>query len=337
MLKALRKKETVKKIFIILAIVIIPAFVFWGSGSVLRSKQKGMPNYAGKIFNKKVSFPEYQASLNAAKNQAIMQFGDNFYKVKKYLNLNQQAWERLILGFEAKKRDLNVSNQELVTQIRQIGFFQKDNKFNQKLYETTINYVFRTTPRDFEEQMRDSLMIAKLYEQVIQDVNVTEQEILKAYKQEFEKVKVSFLSFPQSAKQEAEQTLRNIQQILEKKPNSNFKDIAKSLKLKVNQTPAFDRNDSLAEVGNSPEFISAAFDLKTGQISPVIEAGENFYILWLDEIIPIDEEKFAAEKTQFREWLLALKQKQRFVEFFLDLKKKANLVDNIKDLQPPEN
>ena len=61
MLKKLRKKKTAKRIWVILTILILPAFVFWGFGSFMRSKEE--ITYAGKIFGKKVPFQEYRAPM----------------------------------------------------------------------------------------------------------------------------------------------------------------------------------------------------------------------------------------------------------------------------------
>src|SRR3989338_6391314 len=120
MLKALRKKGVAKKIFICLAIVIVPAFVLWGSASLLRSQRS---SYAGKISGRKVSFDEFQESLRAVQTQALMQFGENFYKIQRFLKLNLEAWDRLILLQEAKRRRIKVSDQEVIEEINQLPFF----------------------------------------------------------------------------------------------------------------------------------------------------------------------------------------------------------------------
>ncbi|MDD5097969.1 MAG: SurA N-terminal domain-containing protein, partial [Candidatus Omnitrophica bacterium] len=112
MLKILRNKKTAKKVWIVLAIIIIPAFTLWGFGSSSRSRQENAP--AGKIFGKSVSSQEFKKALAAARTAAILQFGDNFPKVEKYLNLESQAWERLILLQEAKNRKLDITDQEVV-------------------------------------------------------------------------------------------------------------------------------------------------------------------------------------------------------------------------------
>ena len=108
MLKELRNKKTAKKIWIVLIILIVPAFTLWGFGSFMHSKQEAA--YVGKISSRKVSSLEYQDALDAVKNQAVMQFGDDLSKIQKYLNLESQAWERLILLTEAKKLKVKVSD-----------------------------------------------------------------------------------------------------------------------------------------------------------------------------------------------------------------------------------
>ena len=66
MLKKLRNKKTAKRIWIVLAILILPAFVLWGAGSFMRNKEKGESAYAGKVFGRTVSTLEYQDALCAS-------------------------------------------------------------------------------------------------------------------------------------------------------------------------------------------------------------------------------------------------------------------------------
>ncbi len=59
MLRLLRKKKVAKRIFYVLAAIIIPAFVIWGSASVI-NKKNDIPNVAGRIFGKNVSYDQFQ-------------------------------------------------------------------------------------------------------------------------------------------------------------------------------------------------------------------------------------------------------------------------------------
>ncbi len=145
MLRFLRKRGNMKKIMWTLAILIIPAFVLWGSGSSIRSK--GLPKYAGKIFGKKISLRQYEASLLAFRNQALLVYGEDFDKVAKFLDLDKEAWERLILLYQAKKERVKVTDEEVINFIEKLPLFQKEGRFNRERYNILLDYAFRTSPR----------------------------------------------------------------------------------------------------------------------------------------------------------------------------------------------
>ena len=175
MLKILRNKKTAKKVWIGLAIIIIPAFALWGFGSGTRNPKDSAP--IGKIFGRQVSSLEFNESLAAAKTSAFMQFGDKLPEVEKYLNLPAQAWERLILLYEAKKRRIKASDKEVIELIQSMPYFQNKSGFNDKIYEETLRYVFRLQARAFEEQMRQSIILSKLYQQVTEKIKLSDEEV----------------------------------------------------------------------------------------------------------------------------------------------------------------
>lgn len=252
MLKKLRSKKTAKKIFIILAIVIIPAFAFWGFSSVLRTS--GESAYAGNIFGRKVSLLEYRDALDAVKNRAIMQFGDNFSEIKKYLDLELLAWNRLILLYEAKKRKIKVNDQEIIALIENYPFFQRNNQFDNKLYSQTLRYVFHMQPRVFEEQTRQNLILDKLYKQVTDSLTLTEEEIKNEYRKLNEEVSAYYIaSTPSDFAKDvtpSEQEIKDYfnQNLLEFKEPLSFsleyvrseaEDKIKNMTLRLNKSRAF--------------------------------------------------------------------------------------------------
>ena len=116
MLKKLRNKKVAKKIWVVLALLLVPAFILWGSESLIQSM--GRSNYAGEVFGKKVTFQEFNAALIATRNQMLMQFGDEFLKQADQINLEPQAWERIILLMEAKRRKIKVDDEAVIGFIR---------------------------------------------------------------------------------------------------------------------------------------------------------------------------------------------------------------------------
>lgn len=193
MLKNLRKKGFAKKIFIILAVVIVPAFVLWGSASLLRSQRY---SYAGKIFGRKVSPGQFQESLQAIQIQGLLQFGANFFKLQPFLNLNAEAWDRLILLQEARKKRIKASDAEVIEEIKQIPFFQREGQFDNKLYQELLSYGLKLPARRFEEYIRQRLILNKFYRRLTDKITVNDDELWSAYKRENEKVRVSYILLP---------------------------------------------------------------------------------------------------------------------------------------------
>lgn len=193
MLKQLRKKGTAKKILWGITLVIIPSFgFFWNANQVDRQQI----THAGKIFGRKVSFDDFQKSLLHTRNQNLLRHGDNFNKISQFLNLESEAWDRLILLNEAKKRRIRILDQEVVDMVEDFDFFKNNGVFDPVIYDKIVRYVFRCEPRDFEEGIRETLTFAKLYEQETSDVTLADEDILNEYKKQNEMVQVSYVFLP---------------------------------------------------------------------------------------------------------------------------------------------
>jgi len=308
-----------------LAVIIIPAFVLWGSGSMIRSRKGG--NYAGVIFGKRITFDQYNSSLLASKNQAIMLYGDSFYKMQKFLNLNAETWDRLILLHEARKRKIKASDSEVIQKISEYPFFQKNGKFDNKIYQHLLDYVFRVSARKFEEQIREIIMLGKLFEQITKEVSVEDNELLENYKKENEKVKINFISllpdifrqkipledkeindyfsrhkegfkmpptvniqylgldYPEDAKEEDKSAaLDKMKEIASKIKNTeDFKKMSKTEELPIKETGYFSFEGPVPDMGWSYEFIQAAFNLNSNQISKPVQTKKGCYVLKLKE------------------------------------------------------
>ena len=193
MLKLLRKKGVAKKVIWFVAIVIIISFGFLGTAYLLTDSSQA--SYAGKIFGKKIEIDEFQKMYEQVRIQAIMKYGDKFRDVQQYLDLENETWDRLILLDDVNKKRIRVSNEEVVKAIEEIPFFQRDGQFDTLLYNDIIRFVFRIKPREFEESMRDTLKFSRLFENVTDKIEVSEDEIFDEYKRLNEKVQISYVLF----------------------------------------------------------------------------------------------------------------------------------------------
>ena len=192
MLKFFRKKRNLKIILWGTTIVIVITFVFWGAGSSLRGS-KGRPRHAGIIFGKTISIEKYIKSKQQCYYQALMLYGENLPKIIDYLDLDKQAWDRLMLLEEARKKGIETSNDEVIQKIEQIPIFHEDNKFNSKIYKFIVRRYFKTEPRSFEEEMRNNIKLSKLYQDITENITLSEKELEKIYKNKHEKIKVSYI------------------------------------------------------------------------------------------------------------------------------------------------
>lgn len=171
-------------------------FYSWGMGGASASRGGVVATVEGE----EIHFNEYQTTfdnlVNLYRNQFKSQFNEELIE---RLDLKTAALDGLIqrklLLLEAQKQNINVSDDELINHIQKISAFQRDNKFNRELYNNYIRFS-RTTPREFEEDQRETLLMAKVEQLIKDNVKVSEAEMMEAFKEEEEKVKFDYFAFP---------------------------------------------------------------------------------------------------------------------------------------------
>lgn len=366
MLKKLRKRKTAKKIWIVLIILVLPAFLFWGFGSFMRDRENS--GYAGAIAGKRITVSEYADALNAVKNRAVIQFGDNFEDIQNNLNLKAQAWERLLLLKEAKKRRLNASDKEVVELVQNYPFFKgRDGRFDQRIYSQMLEYVFRTPARAFEEEARQDIVISKLYKTLTEKIKIDDAQLKEEYRRLNEQIDIDYiLASPadfakEFAPQEEElksyyagNSLRFKQPVsfnlefvsidadgrngeaaeetirkLAAAINSR-KDFAKAAGdagLEVRETGQFFQSDPIPAIGWSPEISALVLKLKTGEFSPVIRMDKKYYLLRLKE----RKESYVPDFPAIKERV-----KEEFIRDRAQAKAKEKLEPCLKEIKGAE-
>lgn len=179
MLRILRNKKTAKRVWIGLAIIIIPAFTFWGFSGAFRSKEES--SVAGKIFGRNITYIQFRDAITSEKIMARLQFGDKLDEIQQYLDFESQAWQRLVLLAEAKKLRITAGDKEVINDIQSSPIFQSKGAFNNKAYNDILRYYLRVQPRQFEELIRQNLILAKLYKQVTDKVSLSDEQIREEY------------------------------------------------------------------------------------------------------------------------------------------------------------
>jgi len=190
MLSTLRHKGVSRKILWGVAIIVILSFGVFGTAYRLDNTV----NSAGKIFGRSVGLRDFETAYLDSRDQAIFTYGDRFFKMGQNIDMEREAWTRLILLHEAAKRHIKAADQEVVEFIASVPFFQHQGKFDQSTYESLLRdpRVFDRNPKDFEEGVRGGIIIRKLLEAAAGNIVISDNELKQEYIKRLEKIKLSY-------------------------------------------------------------------------------------------------------------------------------------------------
>jgi peptidyl-prolyl cis-trans isomerase D len=313
MLKQLRNKKTAKKIWITLAIIVIPAFIFWGAGATGRGRKYAERHY--RLFGRELAPAEFQDSLNAVRTQMLLRFGENFSSLQKFMNLEQQALDRLMLLEEARRRGIKVSDQEVVAEIEANPLFQRGTGFDQRIYQQALRYTLRIQPRLFEEQTRQNLAIAKLYEKATREVKVTQEDIKEEFTRYNQEISLDYIAaipaefakgiapdeaalkdyFAKNSLQFKEPLSFNIEYLtlatedklkdalLRLRRKDDLKEIAKGMGLSLKESGEFKQSEPIPGIGWSEEAAILVGKLKPGEVSAPVSLDGYYHIIRMKE------------------------------------------------------
>ncbi len=313
MLEILRRKGVNKTILWGIAIVIILSFGVFGTAYRIDNTV----NSAGTIYGHNVSIKDFQQAYLDARDQAIRTYGDEFFKNGSKLDLEQEAWDRLILLKEAQKRDIHVDDQEVVAYIATFPFFQRGGEFDQTLYEEVVQNpsIFDRAPHDFEEGVRKQLIIKKLVEALAPEPVLSEDQLKKEYQKRNEKITLEYVLFnaldfaknvtvgndeiekfyeehkgqfrlPPSIVLNYVQTKDKALAVSLSKeltPGTNFAAVAKTLKLEVKTSAPFTQEEPILTFASNPNNLENFFKMRPGQYSPPLEVPDGWQIVQLKE------------------------------------------------------
>jgi peptidyl-prolyl cis-trans isomerase D len=336
MLKTFRKEGIQKKVLWVLAGVIIISFVFFGTTATQMGPDAS--SYAGKIFGKKISFNDFQKQYDNTRDQAIMIHGENFFKISPHLNLEGETWDRLALLTEAKRQKIKVTDAEVVDFIQSLPMFQRENQFDNILYKDLVRFIFKRNPRDFEEGMREQLIIRKLFEQATASMTINEKEIREAYRRDNEKVQISYVLYPPAdflvksyfeshtdefmnppsvnieyitlgnpadAKDEDKTALKQKLYAISRKLSAGgkFESVAKENNLEIKESGLFSMEQPNIAMGWSYDTLQRLFILKVGESSDAIETPKGYQFLKVKERQEATLPDFASVKPKVTEAL----------------------------------
>lgn len=286
--------------------------------------QSTQADYAGTLFGRRVPLDAHAKALEDVTRQALLQHGDDYRKRVSPGELDHRAWERLTFLAEARRKGIRVSDREVVEEIADYPLFQtRDGRFDQKGYQSVIQYSLGTTPRAFEEETRENLIIAKLIRTATETVAVADREVEEAFQRREEAIRVTALAVPEEA------LAREAAEAARQQPDQLGR-IARQMDRPLTGAGPFKRSDAVKELSASGSLFDPVFSVQPGEVCPEpIRSGAEWLVVRLDEKQPADPSKLDdAGREKIKAELQEQKRVRAYLEWYLDLLQRAKLQKN---------
>ncbi|HEY7472842.1 MAG TPA: peptidyl-prolyl cis-trans isomerase [Gemmatimonadota bacterium] len=199
-------RESTKVIMVLVSIAFVGLMVFeWGMDLSGRSSQQGTGTSLGSVDGTDISVEDYQRQYQILYEEASARAPEGLSR-EQLEQIEQQAWDDVVnltlLRHEAEKRGLRVTDSELVEYIRynpppevaSMPAFQTEGQFDLAKYQAALaDPALEQTWVEYENQLRNTLPIQKLQEQVIAGTIVTEAEARAVYRERNERAKIDYV------------------------------------------------------------------------------------------------------------------------------------------------
>ena len=297
--------------------ILVGGMILWliTSAVTLQSVQK--EGTAGTLFGRSVSEADYLRSLQAVTHQAILTYGDRLRQSVTEKELEAQAWERLSFTQEAKRKGIRVTDQEVIQTIQEIPLFKNNGgQFDSQGYNVVMQYTLGTTPRLFEEEVRENLLIQKLIQQVIGKPTASEKEIRERFQEREGAIQVEFASFPDPlVAREVADACHALPRQLEK--------AAAQAGSKVETTPYFKRTDKVENLDSSAAVFGQMTELQPGETAGPFKAGTGWVVARLKGRNPPEEKDFAGIRADLEKEIISQKRFHNYLVWYQELTQRA--------------
>src|SRR4029453_12995710 len=246
-------------------------------------------------------------------------FGTEVFKDRKRLlqvkeSLLEDLIQKKILSKEAAKEDLTVPDEELEQEIRHSKSRYTEKDFQEMLKSKGIDYAV------WREVKRNHLLANRLLqEKVFAKIQISEEglkEYYQAHQEEFtqpESVRVRQILT--DTREKAEDILAKL------KKDENFPRMARAYSLAPDRKQGGDLG--FITKGSFPKDFDVCFDLKVGELSPIVSSLYGFHLFKVVEKRPEQKLPFEEVRGQIEEWLKEKAREEAFQGYYEELKKRS--------------
>jgi len=262
--------------------------------------------------------------------EKVLTGSDKEIKIKELKEkILEQMIDEKILIHEAKKRKTRVNKKEIQDGIGEIRKrFGTEEEYNQELARQGLS------EEEFKEQVKEQLMVIKLIDQEVKAkvVPPTDSEIEDFYKQnesemvEPEQVRARHILIKVDENTDKKEALKRIKDILKevKKGKTSFAELAK----KYSEGPTAPRGGDLGFFIRGQmvrKFEEAAFALKVGEISDVVETEYGYHIIQCIEKKASEKKSLEEIREYLRNFIFQKKMEERYGKWLRELRDKASI------------
>lgn len=304
-----------KHLFVVAGLV-VGGFVVWqvAAGVTLHALT---PEAAGTLFGKPVSIQEFLKAKAAATHQAILTHGDRYHRQMTESQIEESAWERLLFLTEARRKGIRVTDREVIQEVEAAPLFQdRQGRFDPRAYKAIIEQSLRASPRIFEEEVREDLMIRKMIDQVVGNPSATAEEVLERFRQDGTSIQAEFLLLP------SQELAREVADACRQDPEQLAR-VARRLEIKLQTPDSFQRGSNLEALGISGLGLHRLFLASPGQADGPFRSSKGWLVARLKEKKvpegnPADDQRKALEESVRND-----KKLQGYVLWYQELLKRA--------------
>lgn len=316
-----------KLLLVTLTVIVLAAFLA-GCGMVRVNPEVDNNTVVAKVLGEEVKKEEFKKIFDIFKNQYEQQFGaevwDQEVEGRKFIEVAREKLLEMLIDEKlqmkkAAELGISVTDEEVNSQIENAKkYFDTEEKFNEYLKGQSMDLEY------FKESVKKELTMNKLVEKLTANVAVTDEEVKVYYdthQSEFMSVKASHVLL--DTKEEAEKILERA------KAGENFAELAKE----NSKDPSAKENSGDLDYfrhGDMVEpFEKAAFALKPGELSDVVQTDFGFHIIKVEDS---KLDKFEDVKEQLKSSMLSDKKNTEYEKLLEEMRKSANIETFVKNL-----
>lgn len=295
-------------------------FLFFSNLVFAQETSNKGQKYVGELFDVQVPRENYLFVKSA-----MAVFGNRWGPQPKTSEQQEEyIWEQLLLSYEAFRRGVTVTGEEIdaeITKILQAENAGFDWKSDKDAFEKWVREKTNEPTELFKNQIRHLLEIEKLRQQVMNSINpaVREKEARQEFLNEYNNLGIELVQFD---KQEDAKVFynkakrdRNFWEEEKNKNPKNFKRIGGTVSLQF-----------LIDIWKFPkDSLYRMMKTKVGEIYPSVSIYKGYGVCRILEKRPADESGYKKSKDSYYEKVKRRKKYDALSEWLKDLKKQAKI------------